>query len=258
MIKRFRQSFFGLGVPRHVLFDGDPGTGGGGAGGAGGSGGSGGGHGNGSGGAGGAGGTGGGGEKTPFAVFPDEHSFMSRVSREAEKVMAEKFKALGFDSPEAAAKALEEKRKADEAAKTDLQKAIDGKAAAEKATADQQSRADRIAIRQEARLIAKDLGFVDVDDAYKLADLSGAKVNADDTVTGVKEVLEKLAKDKPHLIQQGGGGGKPAGSGGSAGGGARGGGGGTKTPEEIAKEMAEARNKGEQLPQGVTNPWASK
>lgn len=253
MFKRFRQSFFGFGIPQYVMFDGGGGAGGAGGGGAGGEGGAGGTGGQG-GGAGGAGGTGGGGKDEPFAVFKDEHSFMSRVSRDAKQKLEADAKAAGFDTVEAMLTAAKRAKDADEAAKTEAQKLADGKAAAEKERDEAKTRANNIAIRAEARLIAKDLGFVDVDDAYKLADLSGAKVEADGNVTGVKEVLEKLAKDKPHLIKQGGDG-KPAGSGGSAGGGARGGGSGGKTPEEQAKELAEARNKGDQPKEGAFDPW---
>lgn len=244
MIKRFRNSFFGgLGIPQYVRFDG-----GGGAGGSGGSGGS-----SGDGGAGGNGGQGGDGkDKQPFAVFPDEVSFMSRVSRDAKQKLEADAKAAGFDSVDALLAAAKKAKEADEAAKTEQQRLADAKAAAEKAAAAEKTRADNIAIRAEARLIAKDLGFIDVDDAYKLADLSGAKVDAEGNVTGVKEVLEKLAKDKPHLIKAADG--KPAGSSGSAGGGQRGGGSG-KTPEEIAKELAEARNKGSQPKEGAYDPW---
>ncbi len=43
--------------------------------------------------------------------------------------------------------------------------------------------------------------WADPADALKLADLSGVEIDKDGTVTGMKEALDKLAKDKPHLVK---------------------------------------------------------
>lgn len=56
-------------------------------------------------------------------------------------------------------------------------------------------------IKSEIKLLAIELGFADVEDAYNLIDKSG--IEADDNgVKGVKEALETLAKAKPYLIKQ--------------------------------------------------------
>ena len=53
------------------------------------------------------GGNGSNGQK-PYAVFPDKESFHARVSREANKKLQEKIKALGFDSEEALVNTIKE------------------------------------------------------------------------------------------------------------------------------------------------------
>jgi hypothetical protein len=72
----------------------------------------------------------------------------------------------------------------------------EAKAASEKAT----EAARQALIKAEARALATN--FIDFDDVWKLADLSGAAVDGD-KVTGVKEALEALAKAKPHLLKDG-------------------------------------------------------
>lgn len=56
------------------------------------------------------------------------------------------------------------------------------------------------AIHSAVRLAAVTAGFVDPEDAVKLADLSTVELGDDDKVTGAKEAVDKLAKSKPHLV----------------------------------------------------------
>ena len=55
-------------------------------------------------------------------------------------------------------------------------------------------------IQAETRVAAATMGFVSPEDAYRLADLAEVVVDDDGSVSGVKKALEKLAKDKPYLL----------------------------------------------------------
>jgi multidrug efflux pump subunit AcrA (membrane-fusion protein) len=63
-----------------------------------------------------------------------------------------------------------------------------------------QTEANQVRIRAEVRLQAQALGFADLDDVYKLADLTGVEI-ADGKVTGVEAALKKLAESKPYLLK---------------------------------------------------------
>ena len=56
------------------------------------------------------------------------------------------------------------------------------------------------AIKNAVKVAAMAAGFVDADDAVKLADLSAVELGDDEKVIGAKEAVEKLAKAKPHLL----------------------------------------------------------
>jgi len=64
-------------------------------------------------------------------------------------------------------------------------------------------------LRAEVRVLAAELNFIDPEEAWKLADLADVTFGEDGKIEGVKKPLEKLAKDKPHLIQAASGGGSP-------------------------------------------------
>lgn len=72
----------------------------------------------------------------------------------------------------------------------------EAKAAAQAAT----QKANQKLIRAEVKVIAKDLGIVDPDAAFALADLSKVQVGDDGEISGVKEALETLVKAKPYLV----------------------------------------------------------
>lgn len=106
-------------------------------------------------------------------------------------------------------------------------------------------------LRAEVRALGAELGVVDADVVWQLVDLSKAQIADDGKITGVKEAIEALLKDKPFL--KGSAGAKP-------GVGAPGGNPGpTGAPDlvEAAKKLAEERNKSK-TPTGGYDPWATK
>lgn len=54
----------------------------------------------------------------------------------------------------------------------------------------------------DVKVIATELEFADWEDALALADLSEVEEDDNGNLIGVKEALEELAKNKPHLIKQ--------------------------------------------------------
>jgi len=81
----------------------------------------------------------------------------------------------------------------------DLKKSVEAGQAALKARQEQLQ--ERI-IRQTVRSEAATMGFIDPDDAYLMADLSGVSIDEDtDEVDGVEKALKALAKAKPHLVK---------------------------------------------------------
>jgi len=101
----------------------------------------------------------------------------------------------------------EAQRKKDELSDVDKAK-LETKEANDKLTAAQEALYNT-RIRSAVVLEASRLKFADAGDAYNLADLSGTEIAEDGTVSGVKEALEKLAKEKPYLVKGLEGGGTP-------------------------------------------------
>ena len=64
-------------------------------------------------------------------------------------------------------------------------------------------------LHAEVRVLAATLNFIDPEEAWKLADLASATFGDDGKIDGVKKPLEKLAKDKPHLLKAVTAGGSP-------------------------------------------------
>ena len=107
-------------------------------------------------------------------------------------------------------------------------------------------------LRAEVRALGAELGVVDADVVWQLVDLSKAQIADDGKITGVKEAIEALLKDKPFLKGSTGakaGVGAPGGNPGPSG-----------APDlvEAAKKLAEERNKGKTAPAGGYDPWATK
>ena len=112
--------------------------------------------------------------------------------------------------------------------------------------------AKQMLLRAEVRALGAELGVVDADVVWQLVDLSKAQIADDGKITGVKEAIEALLKDKPFLKGSTGakpGVGAPGGNPGPSG---------APDAVEAAKKLAEERNKGKTAPAGGYDPWATK
>jgi hypothetical protein len=111
----------------------------------------------------------------------------SRAEKGVLKSMAEQY---GFTEDEA--KAVKEKAKADKAAKLpeDVQKQLD----------EANAKVRRMQVSAEVVKIGAELGLVDADVALQLLPADAIKVNAKGEISGVKEALEALKKEKPYLF----------------------------------------------------------
>lgn len=116
----------------------------------------------------------------------------AKALKEANKEAASRRKRL--DELEAA-----EKKRADES-KTELEKAQARATELEGQLTAQQQAAQERAIKAEIRLQAASMGFNDPDDAYRADVLAAVTVGEDGEVSGVKDALAQLAKDKPYLV----------------------------------------------------------
>src|SRR5690606_33804793 len=156
------------------------------------------------------------GGQTKVTFTPEQQAELERILGErpsraertaAKKALEARAKELGFESAEAMEAALKAYKDAQDAQKTEAEKlreALEAEKAKAKSAAEQAKRALIKAAFAEAAIAAN---LVSVDDAFLLADLSGVEVSDDGTVTGVKEAVEKLAREKPYLVKQGGPGG---------------------------------------------------
>ena len=138
---------------------------------------------------------------------------LARANTQASnKALEEQAKALGYESFEAMQAVAKAHKEAQEKQKSDLQKEQEAKAAVEAKAAQAEERAKQAYIKAAFVAQASSANLVDVEDAFKLADLSAVTVKDDGTVEGVKEVVEALVKAKPYLVKgEGGGAGAPGG-----------------------------------------------
>lgn len=144
---------------------------------------------------------------------------LARANKTAGKAALEaRAKELGFESVEAMDAALEAHKKAQDAHKTEAEKLREQLEAEKAKAAGAAEQAKRALIKAAFTAEAVGANLVNVDDAFVLADLSDVTVDDNGNVTGVKEAVEALVKDKPYLVKQDGG------SGGSGPGGFREGG----------------------------------
>lgn len=192
------------------------------------------------------------GKGEPFAVFPDEQSFMKRINRETQKALSETLKGLGFESADAL-KALVDKNKADdEAKKTAEQKALEKASAAEQKGKDAINTANARLISAEVKIQAAAAGIPAerVEAAVKLTDISAVMIDDNGNITGAKEAVQACLKANAFL--------KAGTSGTNIGGGSNPGAGDSDlTPEQAGKQMAEFRNNaGKQSTTGF-DPWAA-
>jgi len=93
-------------------------------------------------------------------------------------------------------KALEDERK--RATMTETEKLRAAKEEAEAKATQALAAANEVLIRAEVKSIAADMGLVDGDAAYALIDRDSVELK-NGKVTGVKEALEALAKEKPWI-----------------------------------------------------------
>lgn len=155
---------------------------------------------------------------------PDDDDKRSFTQKELDALFAERGKqgasarekelleALGVKTVEEAQAALKKARDAEDAQKTELQKAQDTAAAASAAREKaEQEKKDALAKAQEkllrAAIVAEATraGFADPNDAWLYVDRAKIKAKdgadgADDEWDGVKEAVDAVAKAKPYLI----------------------------------------------------------
>lgn len=124
-----------------------------------------------------------------------------------QRLKRERSRYADYDDLKTAAKQLKELQDAELSEKEKLEKRIQElEDAATEAQQQAQSRELEInekLIKAEVRLVAGTMGFSTPDDAYALAGLADVSVEEDGSVKGVKKALEKLAKDKPYLLDGG-------------------------------------------------------
>jgi hypothetical protein len=149
----------------------------------------------------------GGGKKPdkPFAVFPDEESFMSRVQREAKKINKDFLKSLGVEKESDLKSLLKQKKEEEEAKKSDLEKAKEEAEQAKKNGSDAIERANKVLLTADARVTAAELGIDSKKIAYalKLADFSDVKVEDGEVDNkAVKAALKAVIADLPELVSK--------------------------------------------------------
>ena len=224
------------------LFAGEEGTGGDGGAGAGGGAGGAGGNGNG-------GGTGGGGKT--YSEEEAERIAKERAERASNAAMRSYFQQQGCTQEEVE-QLLKEHKEKKEKEKTETQRE---KERADRAENDKKTvieTANKRIIAAEFKVQAVQANIKYVDDALKLADLSGVTIDektGEPDKAALKKVIDQLVKEKPFLLAAGPGG---------VGSASNPGGGGSSDPVEAAKKLAEERNKGTQQPTGGYDPWAKK
>jgi len=133
-----------------------------------------------------------------------------RLERERQK-LAKQYE--GYDDYKTAADELQKLKDAQLSESEKLKKRI---ADMEQAQADWDAQAkvremeiNEKLLRAEVRVLATSLGFIDPDEAWKLADLTEVTFADDGTIEGVKKPLDVLAKEKPHLLKVADGPGSP-------------------------------------------------
>jgi hypothetical protein len=138
----------------------------------------------------------------PFAVFPDEASFMGRVSREAKKQVTELIKSLGLEKEDELKTIVNGYREGLEKDKTELQKAQELAAKASKERDELISSLNHKAKVSELKLQALSMGIKPdrVDYVLKLVDADGLEVKDGQVdAKAVESALNKVIKDFPEL-----------------------------------------------------------
>lgn len=115
----------------------------------------------------------------------------------AERLRREREKYADYDDLKAKASKWAEY---EDAQKSELEKAQERAEALERAAKAQETKYRADLIRMEARVQAAQMGFMNPDDAYALAELDAVEIGETGEIEGVKKALEALAKDKPYLL----------------------------------------------------------
>lgn len=141
-------------------------------------------------------------EKEPFAIFPDEASFRSRLNREAKKQFGEYIKSLGVEKEDELKSIIQTHRDSIEKSKSELDKAREtAELALKEKTEFIQKYSDTLK-KNEAKVKALGLGIKPerVDYVIKLLDLTGVEVE-DGVVDGeaIEKQLSGLIKEFPEL-----------------------------------------------------------
>ncbi len=144
------------------------------------------------------------GKETPSAFTQDDLNRFAGTARKEARLKI--LKDLDVETLEELQTIVQAKQKADDQAKTDLDRALEAKAAAEAETKATEDRMFELLLRSEFRVAAADK-VSDVDLAYLAAQAAGllndgGSVEVDPealAVRGLDTVIEKLLKDKPIL-----------------------------------------------------------
>jgi len=182
-------------------------------------------------------------------VFPDQATFMSRVDRESKKQLEETARQLGYESVDQMKAAAKAAKEAAEKNKSDLEKEKERADKLEQEKSQVVEAANSRLVNAELKMAAVQAGVVDPDAAVQLANRSEITVGEDGSVTGAKEAIDALVKEKTYLV------GKPnkgVGSPGSPGGDPGG-----LSEEEEGKRIAEERRKAREQKSTGVDPWAN-
>ncbi|MTV47754.1 hypothetical protein GJ688_01995 [Heliobacillus mobilis] len=184
----------------------------------------------------------------PYAVFQSEADLKSRMDSAGAAKLESLARELGFTSVDEMKAAAKAQKEADDKTKSDLEKANERATRLENEKKAALETANRRLIDAEIKLAAHSAGFIDPADAVALVERTGIKLDDAGNITGVKEAVEALVKSKPHLAGKAGGV--------TIGGGSNPGAGQGPTPEEIGRQIAEARNRRSQPTAAGFNPWS--
>lgn len=143
------------------------------------------------------------GEDKPFAVFNNKEDLDKRISRAekaGQKALAKQF---GFETIEEMQAAFKKDEPADPNGEEDKNdKSPDVDKIIEEKLKDERKKTFQRLVTSEVKVVAKELGFADYEDALKLADLSEVKENEKGEIEGVEEALKALCEKKPHLLEK--------------------------------------------------------
>ena len=138
-------------------------------------------------------------DQKPYAVFPDKESFWSRVSREANKELREKIKALGFENEEALVNTIKDYKAKQEEYDKALNAAKEARQGLEKKLADLSQRIIDANIQLTAA--AHGVKPEKMKHFLKLVDRTDLELKEDGTVDDekIKAAVENVLKDMPEF-----------------------------------------------------------